>query len=78
VKVQIMGTGCPKCAQLADNARQAIEDAGLDIEVEKVEDLKQIMQAGVMTTPALVVDDVVKSSGKVLSKDQITDILQGG
>ena len=77
VKVQILGTGCPKCKQLTANAQAAIAEAGVDADLEKVEDIKQIMAAGVMFTPALVVDGEVKSSGKVLSKDDIKKLLEG-
>ena len=78
MKVQVLGTGCAKCTDLAANAAQAIADAGLDIEVEKVDDLTEIVKFGVMMTPALAVDGEVKSSGKMLSVQQISDILQGG
>jgi len=77
VKVQILGTGCPKCKQLTANAEAAIADLSLDAEVEKVENIKQIMEFGVMITPALAVDGTVKSSGKVLSKDDIKKLLEG-
>lgn len=77
MKVQILGTGCPKCKQLTANAEAAIADLSLDAEVEKVENIKQIMEFGVMITPALAVDGTVKSSGKVLSKDDIKKLLEG-
>ena len=77
MKVQVLGTGCPKCTQLVDNVRQAIKEADLDVEVEKVEDIKQIIAFGVMMTPALAVDGEVKSSGKVLSADDIKKLLEG-
>jgi small redox-active disulfide protein 2 len=77
VKVQVLGTGCPKCKRLVDNVRQAIEEADLDVEVEKVEDIKQIVAFGVMMMPALAVDGEVKSSGKVLSADHIKKLLEG-
>ncbi len=76
--IQILGTGCPKCRQLEANAREALAGMTLDATVEKVTDLDQIMNMGVMITPALAVDGVVKSAGKVLSKSKITRILEGG
>lgn len=76
MKVQILGTGCPKCKQLTANAEQAIKDAGIDAEVEKVSDLQEIMRFGVMMTPALAVDGEVKSVGKLLSSKEIADILR--
>jgi len=75
MKIQILGTGCPKCQQLTENARKAIADAGLDAEIEKVTDLKTIAKMGVMATPALAVDGKVKSSGKVLSPGEIRAML---
>jgi small redox-active disulfide protein 2 len=78
MKIQILGTGCPKCRQLEANAREALRSAGLEADVEKVTDVDAIMNMGVMMTPALAVDGVVKSAGKVLSKDEIARILQGG
>ena len=76
MRVQILGTGCPKCRQLTENARKAIVDAGLDAEIEKVTDLKTIAKMGVMTTPALAVDGKVKSSGKVPSPEEIRAMLR--
>lgn len=77
MKVQILGTGCPKCKKLAQNAEEAISSAGVAAEVVKVDQLADIMKFGVMATPALAVDGEVKSSGKVLSADEIEQILKG-
>jgi small redox-active disulfide protein 2 len=78
MKIQILGTGCPKCRQLEANAWEALRSAGLEASVEKITDVDAIMNMGVMMTPALAVDGVVKSAGKVLAKDEIARILQGG
>ncbi len=59
-KLQILGTGCPKCVHLTDLTRKAAESLGIDCEIEKVSNIQEIMKFGVMTTPALVVDGVVK------------------
>ena len=64
-KIQILGTGCPKCSKLAENAETAAREIGIDFEMEKVTDIKAIMGFGVMITPALAVDGEVKVSGKV-------------
>jgi len=77
VLVQILGMGCPKCRQLAANAEEAIRQVGVDAEVVKIEKLPEIMEFGVMTTPALAIDGEVKASGKVLSVDEIAALLQG-
>ncbi|MCX6645316.1 MAG: thioredoxin family protein [bacterium] len=71
MKIQILGTGCPKCKKLYENAEKAAKEAGIDYEIEKVEDIMKIMEAGVMMTPALVIDGDVKSVGKVLTSDQV-------
>ena len=74
-KIQILGTGCPKCKKLAENAQSAVEELGLECEIEKVTDITAIMSFGVMITPALAVDGEVKSSGKLLSVDDIKGLL---
>jgi small redox-active disulfide protein 2 len=70
-KIQILGTGCPKCKLLYANAEAAVKSAGIEAQIEKVENIVDIMKFGVMTTPALVVDGTVKSAGKVLSPEDI-------
>ncbi|MFP4056372.1 MAG: thioredoxin family protein [Candidatus Brocadiia bacterium] len=73
--IQILGTGCPKCKKLSENAEAAAKGLGLDYELEKVTDLNKIMAFGVMITPALVVDGQVKVAGKVPSADDIKAML---
>lgn len=75
MKVQILGTGCPKCKALTANAEVAIKELGLDAEIVKVEQIKDIMAMGVMMTPALAVDGVLKGSGRVLTVDQVKEAL---
>ena len=74
--IKILGPGCPKCRQLADNVKVAVDQLGVEYELEKVTAINEIMQHGVMMTPGLVVDDEVKSSGKVLNVEQIKTMLQ--
>lgn len=74
-KIQILGTGCPKCKKLAENAEAAAKSAGVDYEMEKVTDLNAIMAFGVIMTPALVVDGVVKVVGKVPEPAEIVKLL---
>ncbi|MCK4872508.1 MAG: TM0996/MTH895 family glutaredoxin-like protein [Phycisphaerales bacterium] len=69
--IKILGTGCPKCRQLAENAAAAADQLGLSCEIEKVTDINRIMQYGVMMTPGLVVDGTVKSSGKVPGVEEL-------
>lgn len=74
-KIQILGTGCPKCKTLAENAEAAAKELGIEYELEKVTDINEIMKFGVMMTPALAVDGDVKSVGKVLAIDEIKKTL---
>lgn len=74
-KIQILGTGCAKCEKLADNARQAADNLKLDYQLEKVTDLNQIMNFGVMTTPGLAVNGKVLIAGKVPSPAEIEKLL---
>lgn len=69
--LKVLGTGCAKCAKLAENTEAAAQAAGIDYDLIKVTDLKEIMGFGVMSTPALVVDGVVKSAGKLPSPAEI-------
>lgn len=75
-KIQVLGTGCPKCKMLTANAEAAVKALGIAATVEKVEKIVDIMKFGVMMTPALVVDGQVKSSGKVLSAEEIGKMLE--
>jgi small redox-active disulfide protein 2 len=75
MKIQILGTGCAKCVKLAENAKLAAEEKGVDFEIEKVTDINKIMDFGVMVTPAIAIDGVVKSVGKALTTDDIKKML---
>ena len=75
-KIQVLGTGCPKCKKLAENAEIAAKALGIEYEIEKVTDINNIMKFGVMMTPALAVDGQVKVVGKVPSQDEIESMLQ--
>jgi len=70
-KIQILGSGCPKCVALTANAEAAANQMGLAYSIEKVTDINQIVKAGVMLTPALSIDGKVVSMGKILSPDDI-------
>ena len=75
MKIQILGSGCANCRNLTAVAEQAAHDLGLEYELEKVTDVKRYPDFGVMFTPALVVDGVVKLSGKVPSLDEAKNLL---
>jgi len=76
-KIQILGTGCPKCRKLAENVEAAARELGVKYELVKITDINEIMKFGVMMTPALAIDGDVKSVGKVLSTDEIKELLTG-
>lgn len=71
MKIEILGTGCPKCKQLYENAQKAVKEINLDAEIIKVEKINDIMTYGVMITPAIAVNGEVRSCGKVSSVEEI-------
>ena len=75
MKVEIYGTGCPKCRTLFENAQKALIELKLEADLSKVEDINQITNAGVMFTPAISVNGEVKSAGKVLGVEEIKKII---
>lgn len=77
MKIEILGAGCPKCKMLTEIAQKAVSECGVAAEVVKVQDIQEIMNYGVMVTPALVIDGVVKCAGKVPSKVEILKWIQG-
>lgn len=74
-KIEILGTGCKKCSDLADKVKNVADSMNIEYELEKVTDITKIVSYGVMTTPALVVDGVVKVSGKIPSDAEIMELL---
>ena len=73
--IKILGTGCVNCTNLETNTRKALDDLGLTVEIDKVTDPGEIVSWGVMSTPALVIDDEVVLSGRVPNADQIKQLL---
>jgi small redox-active disulfide protein 2 len=76
-RLQVVGTGCPKCKLLADHAERAARELGLDYELDKVTDLEKILELGIMATPALVVDGEVKVLGHVPTTARLKEMLIG-
>ncbi|DAB41191.1 MAG TPA: thioredoxin family protein [Sulfurovum sp. UBA12169] len=76
MKIEILGTGCSKCKALEEAAKQAAAQSGKFVQIEKIEDIQKIMEYGVMSTPGLVIDGKVVSTGKLLSIDEIKKIIQ--
>ena len=77
MKISVLGTGCPKCKKLAETAEVAAQELGVEYELEKVTDINDIMNYGVMITPALAIDGKVVATGKVLSVDETKKLLSG-
>ena len=76
MKITVYGPGCANCISLADYAKEAAEELGIDAEIEKVEDFAEIAKAGIMSTPGLAIDGKVKVKGRVPSKDEIKELLK--
>ena len=75
-KIQVLGTGCPKCKKLAENAETAAKALDIEFELEKITDINQIISFGVIMTPALLVDGEVKLVGKVASVEEIQEMIK--
>jgi len=75
LKIEVLGTGCPRCKSLYENTCKALEESGKSAEVVKIEDIPSIMKYGVMSTPALVIDGEVKFSGKLATVAEIIGML---
>ena len=71
MKIAILGTGCPKCKKLYEEAEKAVAASGVAVELEKIEAIDDIVKYGVMMTPALVIDDEVKASGRIAPASEI-------
>lgn len=74
-KIQILGTGCMKCKTLLQNSKKAVEELEIKAEIEKIEDIKEIMKFNVLMTPCLVIDGEVKTAGHVPSSEDIKKLL---
>jgi len=75
-KIQILGTGCPKCKKLYETVQDVVSSGSIDAEVSKVEDINEILNFGVMMTPALVIDGEVKVTGRVPRPEEINAMLK--
>lgn len=75
INIKVLGTGCSKCNSLEKITRRVVADAGIDAEIEKVEDIMEIMNYGIMKTPALVINGEVKVSGRLPSDKELKELL---
>jgi len=76
MKIKILGTGCPNCIRLENNVKQALKELNKKAEIEEVKDIEKIMSYGIMSTPALVIDEKVISYGRVLPPEEIKKVLE--
>jgi small redox-active disulfide protein 2 len=75
MKIKILGTGCAKCHQLEQTARQAVKELAIDATIEEVKDMKKIMEYPILTTPGLVVNEQLVCSGRIPSKSEVTQFI---
>ncbi len=76
MEIKVLGPGCKKCKELDSRVQEVLSETNVSADVEKVEDIAQIVQYGVMSTPGLVIDGKVKVSGRVPSKDEIKKLIE--
>lgn len=76
IKIKILGTGCPKCKTMESIVRDVVKENNIDATIEKVEDIMEIMIFNIMTTPALVIDDVITIKGRVPNKSEVLELLK--
>ena len=74
--IKVLGAGCKSCHELYENAKQAVNDMGLSVEVEYITDMQKVMEYGVMSMPALVVNEKVVAMGKVLKASEVMALLR--
>ena len=74
--IKVLGTGCPKCKTMTGVVQDVVSKNNIDATIEKVEDIMEIMKYNVMTTPALVIDDVITIKGRVPSKSEVLELLK--
>ncbi|MDD1658235.1 MAG: thioredoxin family protein [Methanomicrobiales archaeon] len=77
MKIEVLGTGCMKCKRLLKNVETAVKELGIEAEIKKVDDITEIMDRGVMFTPALAIDGEMKISGRVADVEELKEILKG-
>lgn len=73
--IKILGTGCPKCKTMTSLVKKVVSENNIDASIEKVEDIEEIMKFNVMSTPALVIDNVITIKGRIPSKDEVLALL---
>ena len=75
-QIKVLGPGCPKCKTTFHNVEEAVKQLGIEAEIIKIEDIEEMMQYNVLTTPVLMIDDVVKIKGRIAQIDEIKELLK--
>jgi small redox-active disulfide protein 2 len=75
-QIKVLGPGCPKCKTTFHNAEAAVQQLGIEVELIKIEDIEEMMRYNVLTTPVLMIDDVVKVKGRIAQIDEIKEFLK--
>ena len=75
-QINVLGPGCPKCKTTFHNVEEAVKQLGIEAEIIKIEDIEEMMRYNVLTTPVLIIDDVVKVKGRIAQIDEIKDFLK--
>ena len=75
MKIKVLGPGCAKCHQLEQTTKEAVKELGIDAEIDYVKDIKKIMEYPILTTPGLVIDEMLVCSGRVPSKAEVTTFI---
>ena len=78
MEIKVLGTGCPKCNKLEDLVNEVLKEKGIEASVEKVTDVGEIAETGIMMTPGLMINGEVKLSGKLPSKEKLSEIISSG
>jgi len=74
--IKVLGPGCPKCKTTFQNAEKAVAQLGIEAKIIKIEDIEEMMRYNVLTTPVLMIDDLVKIKGRIAQIDEIKDFLK--
>jgi small redox-active disulfide protein 2 len=76
IRIEVLGTGCPKCSRTYENVQKAVKELGVDADVVKIEDIDTISDRGVMLTPALIVDGVLRAEGRIPCVEEIMEMIR--
>lgn len=76
MEIKIVGTGCPKCIELEKRIRKIVDEKGYDVQIGKISKVDEIVKTGILTTPGLIINDKIKTTGKLPSIEELTKIIE--